>query len=400
MIRANLSKYRLLFLVLFYGYASAQSFKNKAKIDSVAQSGFYAIHVTPALSSLVKTDFSDLRIIDNKGNPIPYLLGSDIPMLDSGLFMPLKILNNFVNDSGQSVIIIENSPDGKMDGFYIRMRNAAVSRTINLSGSNDAFKWYSVVENVDLEKRFIQDHDIFQEFISFPLSSYKYFRVIIYNGKNDPLDIISAQKRIQTIPVEKHDLVKNLSNSFTRKDSSKITWLAVDNSRNFHISNVLFQVKAPRFYKRQVDVIVGGILAGNFIISSDSVVNLNLPVFNDSVFTIKILNEDNLPLEIANLSTAQNDERIITYLDSGKTYEFEMTSADAGFPHYDLVSFKDSIPKEIKELGFSGISNIPSVVKVSDSYFKQAWLWPTLIFALIVLGLFTYRLTKDMAKRP
>jgi hypothetical protein len=400
MIRANLSKYRLFLLVLFYGYASAQSYKNKAKIDSVSQSGFYAIHVTPALSSLVKTDFSDLRIIDNKGNPIPYLLGSDIPMLDSARFMPLKILKNFVSDSGQSILIIENIPDGKMDGFYIRMKNAAVSRTISLSGSNDAIKWYSIVENIDLEKRFIQDHDSFQEFISLPLSSYRYFSVIIYNGKNDPLDIISAQKRIQTIPAEKYDLVKNPSNSFTSKDSSKITWLAVDNSRKFHISNVLFQVKTPRFYKRQVDVIVGGILAGNFIISSDSVVNLNLPAFNDSVFTIKIYNEDNPPLEITDLSTAQNDERIITYLESGKTYEFEMTSADASFPHYDLVSFKDSIPKEIKEIGFSGISNIPSVVKVSDSYFKQAWLWPALIFALIVLCLFTYRLTKDVAKRP
>jgi hypothetical protein len=400
MIRAGLYKYGLFFLVLFYGYAGAQSYKNKAKIDSVAQSGFYAIHVTPALSSLVKTDFSDLRIIDNKGNPIPYLLGSDIPMLDSALIKPLKILKNFVNDSSQSVIIIENFPDGKMDGFYIRMRNAAVSRTINLSGSNDAIKWYSIVENLDLEKRFIQDHDSFQEFISFPLSSYKYFRVIIYNGKNDPLDIISAQKRIQTIPAGKHDIIKNPSNSFTRKDSSKITLLVVDNSKAFHISNVLFQVKTPRFYRRQVDVVVGGMLAGNFIISSDSVVNLTLPIFNDSSFTIKIYNEDNPPLEIAALSTTQNDEKIITYLDSGKTYEFEMTSADAGFPHYDLVSFKDSIPKEIKEIGFSGISNIPSVVKVSDSYFKQAWLWPALIFTLIVLGLFTFRLTKDVAKRP
>jgi len=400
MIRTSLYKYWSFFLLLSCGYASAQSFKNKAHIDSVAQSGFYAILVTPELSAHVKTDFNDLRIIDNKANPIPYLLGTDIPLLDTGLFKPLKIQKNIVNDSGQNVLVIENSLGDKTDGFYIRMRNAAVSRTINLSGSNDGIKWYSIVENVDLEKRFIQDRDSFQEFISFPLSSYKYFRIIIYNGRNDPLDILSVQKRIQTSPVEKHYLVKNPSNSFVRNDSNKITWLIVDNSKNFHISNVLFQVKSPRFYKRQVDVIAGGMLAGNFIISSDSVVNLSLPIFNDSGFTIKIYNEDNPPLEVAAVSTAQNEEKIIAYLESGKSYDLELTNANANPPHYDLLSFKDSIPKQVKEIRFSNISKISTAVKVSNSYFKQVWLWPTLIFALIVLGLFTYRLTKDVAKRP
>jgi hypothetical protein len=385
---------------MIYGYAGAQSYKNKAHIDSIKQSGFYAINVTPELSSLIKIDFSDLRIMDNKGNPIPYLLENDIPILDSGFFESLKILKNIVNDSGQNVLIIENASGEKIDGFYIRMKNAAVSRTISLSGSDEESKWYSIVENLSLEKRFIQNHDSFQEYISFPLSSYKYFRVIIYNGRNDPLDILSVQKRNQTRPTAKYDLLKNPSNSFVRKDSGKITWLTVDNARNFHISNVLFQVKSPRFYKRQVDVVVDGITVGNFIISSDTVVNLNLPVFNDSIFAIKIYNEDNPPMEIVALYTAQNAEKIITYLESGKSYDLEMTNANAISPQYDLVSFKDSIPKEVNEIGFSDIRNSSSVVTVNNSSFIQIWLWPTLTFVLIVLGLFTYSLIKDVAKRP
>jgi hypothetical protein len=400
MIRTSLNKYWLFFLVFFYGYAGAQSYKNKAHIDSIKQSGFYAINVTPELSSLIKIDFSDLRIMDNKGNPIPYLLENDIPILDSGFFESLKILKNIVNDSGQNVLIIENASGEKIDGFYIRMKNAAVSRTISLSGSDEESKWYSIVENLSLEKRFIQNHDSFQEYISFPLSSYKYFRVIIYNGRNDPLDILSVQKRNQTRPTAKYDLLKNPSNSFVRKDSGKITWLTVDNARNFHISNVLFQVKSPRFYKRQVDVVVDGITVGNFIISSDTVVNLNLPVFNDSIFAIKIYNEDNPPMEIVALYTAQNAEKIITYLESGKSYDLEMTNANAISPQYDLVSFKDSIPKEVNEIGFSDIRNSSSVVTVNNSSFIQIWLWPTLTFVLIVLGLFTYSLIKDVAKRP
>ena len=72
MIQARICKYWLIVLVFLYGHARSQSFKNKANIDSVAQSGFYAIEVNPQLSSLVRTDFSDLRIIDNKGNTISF----------------------------------------------------------------------------------------------------------------------------------------------------------------------------------------------------------------------------------------------------------------------------------------------------------------------------------------
>lgn len=115
---------------------------------------------------------------------------------------------------------------------------------------------------------------------------------------------------------------------------------------------------------------------------------------------IKIYNDDSPPLEIAEVSTAQNAERIITYLETGKSYNLEMASSNATSPHYDLVSFKDSIPRKLKEIGFSNISNRSSGSALSNRNFRQVWLWPTLIFVLIVLGLFTYRLAKDVAKHP
>jgi hypothetical protein len=147
-------------------------------------------------------------------------------------------------------------------------------------------------------------------------------------------------------------------------------------------------------------VLDDGRLAGSFLISSDSLVHLNLPLFNDSVFVIKIYNEDNSPLEITGISTGQNPEDIVTYLEAGKSYQLEMTNAFAEKPHFDLLNFKDSIPKDIKGIGLSAIfSNSPGKA-VKNRGLQPFWLWPALTFVLILLGLFTYRLTKDMAKRP
>lgn len=398
MIRLKLNRHWLAVLVLFSGYTEAQTFQNRAALDSIHRSGFYSIYVTPELSTKIKTDFSDLRITDIGDNPVPYLLGSDIRILDSTQFKLLPIIKNTVNDSGQTVLIVANREADNIDGFYIRIHNAAVSRTINLSGSPDGEKWFSIIENVSLDKQFIQSQNSFLELISFPRNSYPFFRVMIYNGKNDPLDIISVQEAIHSNSARRDTLLLNPPSSFTRKDSGKITWIRLDNSRKFHVDRVIIQVKSPRYYKRELDVLTEGSMEGSFIISSDSLINLSLPKFNDSCFLIRIYNEDNPPLVIAKVTTGQTAEKIVTWLDSGKSYQLEMTNAHAAVPHYDLVNFKDSIPKNPYEIGYSKIVLVPVLLPGNESVFKHFWLWPTLIFALIVLGLFTYRLTKDVSK--
>lgn len=394
------SKWIWIFLLLFCGTVRAQTFNYRADLDSVNQSGFYAFSITTELSSMLKTDFRDLRIRDKTGNPVPWLAAGNLPVLRPDLLETLDIVQNTTTDSGQSLLIIRNDPKDKLDGFYIRFRNAAVSRTINLSGSHDGNKWYSIIENVNLERRFIQDRDSFLENISFPLSSYTFYRVIIYNGKNDPLDILSVQKRVSRDSPALHAQVENPPVSFVRKDSNKVSRIRVANPRRFHISHLGIQVKAPRFFKRQVDILAGDFLVGNFTISSDSLFHLSLPLLNDSVITIQIYNEDNPPLDISSITTAQDAEQIIAWLDSGKSYQLDMMSADAQPPRYDLVNFKDSIPEKIKQIGVSHIVYVPALRTVPpNDLFNMSWLWVVLALVLIVLALFTIRLTKEVGKR-
>jgi hypothetical protein len=160
------------------------------------------------------------------------------------------------------------------------------------------------------------------------------------------------------------------------------------------------QVKAPRFFKRQVDIRAGHFLVGNFTITSDSIFHLSMPVTNDSVIAMQIYNEDNPPLDISTITTAQDPEQIIAWLDSGKSYRLYMMSADAQPPHYDLVNFKDSIPENIQQIGVSQIVYIPTLNSMPpNDIFKKVWLWATLGIVLVVLALFTLRLTKEMGKR-
>ena len=399
MIQRILYKGMFLLLTGTAACVHAQSYKNAATVDSVPSSGFYAIAITPKLTSLLSTDLRDLRITDAHGNFVPYLMMGETSVTDSALLKSLKIISNDLNDSGQSILTFRNLQRDKLDAIYIRIRNAAVSRMMNLSGSNDGKKWYSIVENLSLPVHSSQHDDSFLQEVSFPLSSYPYFQLKILNGRNDPLDILSIQEQKTMGSIQKPAVVMNPPVSFKRMDSNQITTLIVGNQLAYHITNLFIKIKKPRFFKRQLDVIAGGFLVGSFVVNSDSLVNLNLPVFNDSVFSLRIYNEDNLPLEITQVSTGQYANTIVAYLEKGQLYRLQMTNSQAFPPRYDLLNFKDSIPKLLTTIRISKIFPASAAVPIAEKKSTRNWLWPTLILSLILLGLFTYRLTRDMVKK-
>jgi len=382
-------------------YAESQTFHNSARLDTVGKAGFYAVSITPTLSSYVKKDFSDLRVVDENGNPVPYLLYSKVRMLKPDYFKPFKIISNKLIDSGKSVIVLENGDTGKVSEISMRIKNTAVSRTFDISGSDDKTHWFSIVENINMSKRFATENDSYIEDISFPLSAYRYFRIIIYNGKNDPLNIIGAGRYVSAGHLPASELLLNPTPKYKRKDSSdRISYITVFNPDLFHIDHVGLKVKGPKFFRRQVDVVTNNQLIGSFIVSVDSSFIFSLPVINDSAFELRIYNGDNPPLDIAAISTSQENEKIIAYLEAGKNYQLELTNSKATMPRYDLEDFKDSVPMEIPALKFLSIEPVKAVAEVKDkSIFTQVWIWPVLVTVLLVLVLFTFRLTKEVGKK-
>src|SRR3954466_14676489 len=108
MMRKKPGRWIWLFLILLGNVGRAQTYKYKADLDTIQQSGFYAFKMTPELSSMLKTDFRDLRINDKTGKPVPWLMASQIPILRPEMLRTLDIVQNTTTDSGQSVVIVRN----------------------------------------------------------------------------------------------------------------------------------------------------------------------------------------------------------------------------------------------------------------------------------------------------
>jgi hypothetical protein len=393
----------LLCLLLMHNIPQAQ-YKNKAMLGPVTKTGFYSLAVTPELSSYVKTDFSDLRVVDGDGKQAEYVLqraGVNLAK-DTAQYKPLPIIQQTQGDSGKSILVLDNAAKEKISSLVLLLGNASISRMADVSGSDDGKQWFSMVENISLEKKYITDTDRYAETVIFPTVQYRYIRLVMYNGKNDPLHIIAAGRYVNMAFRGMEAATDNPPVSYTQKDSSDgYSYIRVHNPLPFHVDNISLQISGPKFFKRDAVVVVPYGLDADFTLSSNTTCKLTVPVFATRDWLLKIFNGDNPPLKISGIGTSQQKRSIITWLNAGKTYHLEMNYANAIAPQYDLQNFKDSIPADISPIAYGPVEALLVAVntQAGGSFFKQSWLWAVIIAILAGLLFFTWQLTKEVGKK-
>src|SRR5258706_13338020 len=69
-----------------------ERFAYEASLDSIVQPGFYKIVLMPEVVAKCKKDLSDLRIRDDHGQYVPYVLQSDFPVFSGEKYIEFPIL--------------------------------------------------------------------------------------------------------------------------------------------------------------------------------------------------------------------------------------------------------------------------------------------------------------------
>ncbi len=260
-------------------------------------------------------------------------------------------------------------------------------------------KWYTIAENIELEKRFVTENDRYIQTISFPGSSYSYFKITIENGKNNPLNIIEAGRYAEIQYRSINPYLTNPPVNFIQQDSSDHnTYIKIHQLAAYHIDKITIKVNGPKFFRREANVVSDNSVS-DFQISSDSAFSFFLPTFNDKNWYIKIYNGDNPPLHISDVITEQESKQMIAYLESGKKYHVLMNDSLAAKPVYDLQQFKDSIPADIPYLQILSFESIAQKNQVTSKFISEKLLWSIIVGVLIILGIFTFRLTKEVERK-
>jgi hypothetical protein len=412
----SLNKKSLLtYIFLVFGQLIvAQQYKFRSSIDTVHQTGFYKIIISPEISAHCKIGFSDIRIIDSTRQEIPFIVRNSFPRFDSVhyMFIEFPIIKNELTDSGKSILIIKNQLAGSLYELSLLIKNASVNRLVSLSGSNDKKKWFIIDDKIVIQESHEFTKDSYLQSLQFPVATYKYLKLVINNAGTDPLDIQKAGFYVPGIHEPGiNPYTQNPIPSFTQKDSSdKKTYIKVINTNNVQFDNVEIKIEGSAFYSRKAELYlpfsnsitdkISSVPVASFLLQSNTGARFDITKQKTQLFYIVINNNDNPPLKISGIVTRQLQNEIVAYLEKGKQYSLLTDNPAASQPDYDLEKFRDSISTTIDPIktGVLLENNKPTTIAAETKTTSKTWLWIIISLAGLLLTFFTFRLSKDINK--
>ncbi|MGN6397787.1 MAG: hypothetical protein ACTHMI_19600 [Mucilaginibacter sp.] len=400
----KMNKRGLLFAVCFMAMlcASAQkTFKYQAKLDSVKSTGFYKIKLSPAFLSKSDAGFTDIRIIDNKGNFVPYITSDNLPRIDSEVFVTFPELKQ-KPDTGISYTL-ENVTEQPINKLWLKLRNTAVKRTVNLYGSDDHEQWFAVDEDIPLQSSTQDNGGSYMQYLAFPASNYKYFKVLINDKHKAPLSFLMAGVYAKRSVVNSYSDIPILK--LDKADSGKTTHIIISLADNYLVNTIMLDIDNPKFYKRNVTVYAWKKMGREQVTATDVMSGKNGTIFMDAKtnkLELEIDNGDNPPLHVAGIKLSQADNPIAAYLQAGKSYKLLTGDASAATPVYDLKFFTDSIHAQLPEISGGKVEQNELLTKPgikANAHDYTVIIWMVIIGALLLLTLLTVKMTKEVNKR-
>ncbi len=401
----------LLLMVLSCLQSFPQQFRNTASLPIVNVDSFYGIPITPELSSYLKPDLSDIRIVDEKGQWIPHIINWSLKnVTNHNLLLDLPVLSNNKGDQA-TTLILDNRSSQEISNLLLVIKNSAASRSAVVSGSDDRKNWFTITDSIVLSSTETISENKIAFRIKLPVVNYQYFKITIYNGGKDPFNI---QEVISSVPGDTRIRELYLSNppiQFTQTDSIGYSLIKAINDSAYHFDKFSVDIASPKFYNRRVKMYIKNSVESiksllsaypdrEYVFSSGYTGNYETSRLKDKIIYLLIENNDNPPLKINSITTRQLSKELVSFLEKGHQYKLLFNDSAAVAPEYDLQKFQSQIPGALMKLTPGKISiadKATQTTQVKDS--KKQWLWPALIIVLALLGYFTWTFNKDLKKR-
>jgi hypothetical protein len=380
------------------------SFAYQASLDTVPQAAFYRIRLNPELIAKCKKDLSDLRISDQDGNFIPYVLKSDQPVLSTDGFREFPILSNQQIKDSCTEVVIENKASAPLDYLLLVMRNSSAHRSAILSGSDDRLKWYAIRERIELEEAGSDTADHYVQSVTFPASSYHFFKINLNDKGLLPLHILKTGIYTRSLTIGKYQDVPDPS--IRQKDSSdKHSYITLLYKETYRIDKLDLDIKGPALYKRSARIYEND-TAGSLLLTGLSLdplhTSFRIPPVKTSRLLIDISNEDNAPLLIQRATSSQLDQYLMAYLQPGISYRLLAGNDKATAPEYDLKYFVDTVSAGLREIRPGTLVAVNSPKQPAARRGKDyagIMLWPIIGIVLLLLILLSVKMVKSIPEK-
>ncbi|MEJ7611404.1 MAG: hypothetical protein WKF88_09540 [Ferruginibacter sp.] len=387
--------------------AQTEGYRYTAPVNKPAQSGFYNIMLTPEMKARLKTDLSDLRIVNNSGKWVPHVLHTPFyEIADDGMLMDMQYTID-QNNGNSTVVTIKSGTE--ISNLILFIKNTSAQRFCTLSGSDDSQNWFVVNDSILLAPVPIEQGTAAGITIHFPAVNYKFLKLNLLNNNKDPFAItgISSENTVNVKPYFSPPAVPNPPATIQQKDSGNISYIKITQADAYPFNSLNIAFESAKYFSRQTELRIPstnniyGTPVQTFTVSNNSPLNFRFTTVKEKVFYLLIHNADNLPLKVSNVQTASEYTFISSYLEKGQSYRLFMDNEAAVAPDYDLGKLK--LPGLIDSTPFLQTGNIISIEKKQPAEAAKKdngkiILWSAIIGILLLLLFFTMKMLKEINK--
>lgn len=409
---------RLLFFLLLPFYTVAQHFQYQAQVKPVAQSGYHRLELPPDVLGRLHNGLGDLRLFDSQQREVPYLLTRQTGS-EATAFKAFEVVTKTNVPNVATTLVVRRATRQPIQLIGVEMQNTNVGKKAALSGSNDGTNWYALDESVWLGRNSNSSTTTTLQTISFPLSDYAYFRLVVNDSTSAPLNIRRVGSYGQTNASARYTPIPGLQ--FTQQDSSDhYTYLMLDRASPARIDRLTIHVSSPAQFRRQVTAGYTFMETGRrkrhrrgkrgqsieplptFTLSSSGDTSLQLPGVLTERLYLRIANGDDPPLQIRAIEAAQLTTYLTASLQANAAYQLQFGSNTALEPAYDLAYFKNQLSGKLPSASLgpltdeSGRSLTDSSADQPGQYAQYRYaVWAATGVVLLLLGFMTYRLLQE-----
>ena len=393
----------MVFTFMMRSVQAQSAYKYTAKLDEVKTAGFYQIELLPIIVSKLQPGLQDLRILDEKGNQVPYMLQSPwtAAEMKRSKAIELPIVSKQVKADEQTNVTVQNKLGSSINNLVVLIKNADATRTIAISGSDNLNEWYIIKENLVLDRWYADTADTYARELVFPKSNYRYFKITIQGKQILPVNVVSVSSYIDNViddPVYRPVPSPAISQKDSADGYSYITLRFAD----FYLLNKLsLQVEGSKFFKRNLFISYDHDTEHRnmqFSLSSNEPMVYPLSYKTNGLF-LKIKNDDNPTLRLTQAEVYQLQSYLVTWLEKGGGYKLIFGNSSTDAPRYDLAFFKDSITNKPAALSYSSPEKNNTLIE-RESESEEAnkiWMWVIIAFVLLLVLFFTFRMVREIS---
>lgn len=398
----------VLVLLYFCAHGQIEKFDYIRKLQG-KKDQWHKVELPKDIFGKVLRDLSDIRIYgvtESKDTlEVPYVI-KVLSEKRTGKEINFRLINESKNQDGY-FFTFELPAESAINQIDLDFKQQNFDWHINLEGSQDLRKWFTITE--DYRILAIRNQDIEYEYtnLRFPISRYKYFRVFVKTDKNPQLSSakIVLDERVEGI-VDDFE-VKVVSRKEDRKRKQTVVDIAL--KLPCPVSIIKVDVKAAFDYYRPIIVeyvsdsfntekgwrynyvrLTSGIL--NSIQQNEFKVNST--ILNKMRITID--NQDNEPLEIKDIEVKGYKHQLIARFTREADHFLVYGNTDVEEPHYDIINFQNKVPEEITALQLEEeqLVHKKKEPKTEPLFKDKVWLWAVMAVLILVLGLFSIKMIR------